>query len=84
MKGLTVRLTRREKETVLRCLGETPRNELLPAIRKWLARHNRPARAAVAWDRARLINVACKAAGMNGWQTAPFEPAFLHRADETA
>jgi len=79
-----MRLSAAEKETVLRCLGETPRNELLPAIRNWLACHNRPLRPGAAWDRARLINVACKAAGMKGWDTAPFEPAFLHRADETA
>lgn len=79
-----MRLSVAEKETVRRCIGKTSRKGLIPAIREWLSRHNRPLRPGAAWDRARLINVACKAAGMKGWETAPFEPAFLHRAGKTA
>lgn len=72
-----MRLTAAEKETVRRCLGNPSKESLIPAIREWLSRHNRPLRPGAAWDRARLVNVACKARGMKGWKTAPFEPAFL-------
>ena len=79
-----MRLSVAEKETVLRCIGKTSRRRLIPAIREWLSRHNGPLRPGAAWDRARLINVACKAHCMKGWGTAPFEPAFLHRAGKSA
>lgn len=72
-----VRLTAAEKETVQRCIGKCSRERLVPAIREWLSRHNVPLRPGAAWDRARLVNVACKAVGMKKWETAPFEPAFL-------